>query len=91
MTPLHQAYTKVSDRRISLIKLEQREALLCYRRMTELMHRLPAEKLVDLIRAAVNDRSLAGTEPAHDILDACDVFDEAHREADRKMHGEDVA
>lgn len=70
MTPLHQAYTKVSDRRISLIKLE---------------------KLVDLIRAAVSDRSLAGTEPAHDILDACDVFDEAHREADRKMHGEDVA
>jgi hypothetical protein len=75
----------------SLTRQERTEAVLCYRRMTELMHRLPAEKLVDLIRAAAGTPALAMTEPSADILDACDVFDEAHREADRAMHGGDVA
>jgi hypothetical protein len=74
----------------SLTRLEQVEAIACYRRMTELMHRLPAEKLVDLIRAAVAAPGLAMTEPANEILDACDVFEAVWREEDLRFHGVEV-
>ncbi len=91
MTSLQPAYTKVSDPLACMLaSMERREAMLCYRRMTELMHRLPADKLVDLIRAAAGDSALSSSYAVDPIFKACDMLDAERREEHDRGHGESV-
>lgn len=73
------------SREAKLRRLEQREAQLAYRKMLDLMHRLPGEQIVDLVRCAANDRALAGTDPAIAMLDACDELEAEWRTEDARL------